>query len=131
MNIVLAWFVTFNFLNVSWVFFRAKEFDDAIKVLKGMIGMTGIILPGALSSKLSFLSQYGVDFGNPIVETGGDKYTFIWLMSGMVLVLAFKNSMELANTFKISNKTVWFSGVLFVVAVLSMNKVSEFLYFNF
>ncbi len=131
MNIVLAWFVTFNFLNVSWVFFRAKEFDDAIKVLKGMIGMTGIILPGALSSKLSFLSQYGVDFGNLIVETGGDKYTFIWLMSGMVLVLAFKNSMELANTFKISNKTVWFSGVLFVVAVLSMNKVSEFLYFNF
>ena len=33
---LLAWFITFNFINVAWVFFRAKEWDDAIKVLKGM-----------------------------------------------------------------------------------------------
>ena len=131
MNIILAWFITFNFINIGWVFFRAKEFEDAIKVLKGMSGMTGINLPNALSSKLSFLSQYGVEFGNFIVETGGNRYTLIWLISGMVLVLAFKNSMEMLNSFKISKKTVWFSGILFTVGVLSMNKVSEFLYFNF
>ena len=132
MNTILAWFITFNFINIGWVFFRAKEFEDAIKVLKGMIGMTGITLPNTFSSKLSFLSRYGVEFGNFIVETGGDGYyTLMWLMSSMVLVLAFKNSMEQLNTFKISKKTVWFSGVLFTVGILSMNKVSEFLYFNF
>lgn len=131
MNTVLAWFITFNFINIGWVFFRAKEFEDAIKVLKGMIGITGINLPYALSSKLSFLSQYGVNFGNFIVETGGDKYAFIWSILGVVLVVAFKNSMELENTFKTSNKTVWFAGILFTVGMLSMNKISEFLYFNF
>ncbi len=131
MNTILAWFITFNFINIGWVFFRAKEFEDALKVLKGMIGITGINLPVAFSSKLSFLSQYGIEFGNFMIETGGNKYTPIWLISGMVLVLAFKNSMELVNTFKISYKTVWFSGILFVVGILSMNKVSEFLYFNF
>ncbi|HIP44808.1 MAG TPA: MBOAT family protein, partial [Sulfurospirillum arcachonense] len=39
---VLAWFITFNFVNISWVFFRAKEWEDAIKVLKGMFGFTGV-----------------------------------------------------------------------------------------
>ena len=132
MNTILAWFITFNFINIGWVFFRAKEFEDAIKVLKGMLGMTGINLPNALSSKLSFLSRYGVEFGNLIAGIGGDGYyALMWVMSGMVLVLAFKNSMELLNTFKISKKTVLFSGVLFAVGILSMNKVSEFLYFNF
>ena len=32
----LAWFITFNFVNIAWIFFRAKEWDDAIKVLNGM-----------------------------------------------------------------------------------------------
>ena len=36
MNTILAWFITFNFVNIAWIFFRAKEWDDAIKVLKGM-----------------------------------------------------------------------------------------------
>lgn len=131
MHMFLAWFITFNFINISWVFFRAKEFEDAMKVLKGMAGMTGINLPGALATKLSFLTQYGVDFGNFILSTGGDTYTLVWLIAAMVFVLVFKNSVELAHSFKISYKTVWFSGILFVVSVLSMNKVSEFLYFNF
>lgn len=33
---VLAWFITFNFINIAWLFFRAKEWDDAIKVLSAM-----------------------------------------------------------------------------------------------
>ncbi len=32
----LAWLITFNFINIAWVFFRAKEWNDAIKVLRGM-----------------------------------------------------------------------------------------------
>ncbi len=131
MNTVLAWFITFNFINIGWVFFRAKEFEDAMKVLNGMIGITGISLPNALSSKLSFLSQYGVKFGNFIHETGGNIYTIAWLIGGVVLVLAFRNSMQMIDTYKPSYVTLSFSVILFVVSILSMNKVSEFLYFNF
>jgi D-alanyl-lipoteichoic acid acyltransferase DltB (MBOAT superfamily) len=131
MNTLLAWFITFNFINVGWVFFRAKEFEDALKVLKGMAGITGVNLPNALSSNLSFLSGYGVEFGDFISKIGGNTYTLIWVAAGMILVLAFKNSMELLDTFKLSRKTLWFSGILFIISILSMNKVSEFLYFNF
>jgi len=96
-----------------------------------MLGMTGINLPIALSSKLSFLNQYGVEFGNFLGETGGDKFTPLWIIFGFTLVLIFKNSMEQIKVYKVSYTTVLFSGILFVTGVLSMNKVSEFLYFNF
>ena len=38
----LAWFITFNFISITWVFFRAKEWEDAMKVLGGMLGFGGI-----------------------------------------------------------------------------------------
>ncbi len=41
MNSILAWVITFNFINISWVFFRAKEWDDALKVISGMFGLSG------------------------------------------------------------------------------------------
>lgn len=40
---ILAWFVTFNFVNIAWVFFRAKEWQDAIKVLAAMFGQTKLL----------------------------------------------------------------------------------------
>jgi len=45
---LLSWFITFNFINFAWVFFRAKSFEDAIKVIEGMLGFNGL----------------GVDFSN-------------------------------------------------------------------
>lgn len=45
---VLAWIITFNFINFTWIFFRAKEWDDALKVIKGMCGFNGIVLPSFL-----------------------------------------------------------------------------------
>ena len=131
MHTFLAWFITFNFINIAWVFFRAKEFDDAIKILKGMSGISGVTLPHVLSSKFFFLHQYGVEFGNFIGNIGGNSYTIIWVVFGLLIVFGLKNSMELLQNFKVSNITVWFSGILFIVAILSMNKISEFLYFNF
>ncbi len=42
---IIAWFITFNFINIAWVFFRAKEWDDAIKILTGMFNISQITLP--------------------------------------------------------------------------------------
>ncbi|MDF1876057.1 MBOAT family protein, partial [Sulfurimonas sp. SAG-AH-194-I05] len=42
MNQFLAWFITFNFVNITMIFFRAKEWDDVIKVLSGMIGLNEV-----------------------------------------------------------------------------------------
>ena len=41
MNRVVAWVITFNFVNIAWVFFRAKSWKDVRKILMGMLGLKG------------------------------------------------------------------------------------------
>jgi alginate O-acetyltransferase complex protein AlgI len=131
MPVWLAWFITFNFINVTWVFFRAKEFDDAIKVLKGMVGMSGIALPSALSSKLAFLKAYGVSFSQWLAQLGAGPDSIGWIILGLLVVTFTKNSMEKLSSLKRHYGNAFFTAVLLFSALVSMNKISEFLYFNF
>jgi len=127
---LLAWFITFNFINITWVFFRAKEWNDALKVLHGMFLGT-IMLPTSFSSKLAFLQQYGIVFGKYLHNIHATYDTPLWVFFGFVLTVTMKNSVQQTNTLKFSASSALFSSLLFSVAVLSMNKISEFLYFNF
>lgn len=127
----IAWFITFNFVNVAWVFFRAKEWDDALKVLSGMVGLSGIVIKEKLESKLSFLAEWGVEFGKVTEHIGGSSDSLKWIVVGFILTLFFKNTMEKKSLFELNYKTVLLSGIAFTSGVLSLSKVSEFLYFNF
>ena len=116
-NKYLAWFITFNFLNVSWVFFRAKEWEDAIKVLKGMFGMNEI---NSINSLISFGGIAKETFLVMAIITMFSIYTFF-----------AKNSNEMLLNFKYSQKDLVFSVTLTVIAILQFSEVSTFLYFNF
>ncbi len=131
MNKFLAWFITFNFINISWVFFRAKDWDDAMKVLSGMVGVSGIELPGFLEYKLAFLKTYGVGFGKFVSNIGGSMYVPLWLIFGFFIILFFKNSINNSITFKPSLKYSLIFTIFFTLSLLSLNRASEFLYFNF
>ena len=131
MNMVLAWFITFNFVNITWVFFRAKEWDDAVKILGGMFSLDDVVLPNFLASKLSILSQYGIEFGGFTAHLSAGLDLVVWLLLGLIFVLLFKNAPEKIKTFEINYKTSFFTSILFIYSILSMYKVSEFLYFNF
>ena len=56
MNKILAWFITFNFINITWIFFRAKDFESAIKVLGSMFSLDNVVL----SKKLIFVDKHKV-----------------------------------------------------------------------
>jgi len=127
----LAWFITFNFINIAWVFFRAKEWNDAVKVLSSMFSRDNIVLPDSLSSKLAFLSSYGIEFGSFVENIKGDYFTPIWLIAGFILILAFKNSIEYIKIFKSNIVTVLFTLLLYIYSFWNFNNISEFLYFNF
>ena len=109
----LAWLITFNFVNITWVFFRAKEWDDAIRILSSMFSLDNVVI--ALSLK----------------NISGDLFTILWIIAGFILVLFFKNTVEKAKELKINYKTLFFTLFCLLAALLSVNKVSEFLYFNF
>ena len=122
-----AWFLTFNFINISWVFFRAKEWDDAIKVLSSMFSLDNVVLPKFMESKLPFLLDYGVEFGFFYWY----METIVWIPLTLLLILLFKNSIEKLDNFELNYKTALFTGFVLTAGILSLNKVSEFLYFNF
>ena len=111
----LAWLITFNFINIAWVFFRAEKWDDAIKVLGGMFGLTNI------------------GFNNITQHIGGDtKLILIYLLTGLIVVLALKNTSKYLNQ-KMSLSLMIIAAILFVYSMLkSLTSSSEvFLYFNF
>jgi len=104
----LAWVITFNFVNFAWVFFRAKSFDDALKVLEGMFGIHGFNLPDAFP-----------DYAP-------------WLTVVFICVTFFaRNSMEMKERFVPNRFYLVFTGIMLTWCFFSLSKVSEFLYFQF
>jgi alginate O-acetyltransferase complex protein AlgI len=118
---VLAWLLTFNFINLTWVFFRAHTLDDALKVLRGMSGLDAI---GSLGPR--FESWTGLMDGR--FEVG------LALLAALALVLLRRNS----NALLLSGARPGFAaavgyGLLAAVSLLGLmaSKYSEFIYFNF
>jgi len=131
---LLAWFITFNFINIAWVFFRATNFDDALKVLKGMFrfGDLGLSKSKQFYHMLHFKHPAETLFSFNIVN-----YTFILLILGFIIVLGFKNSANLQHYFSSLKKVpLWIvigTGIMLGVSLIALdiNTHSEFLYFNF
>jgi D-alanyl-lipoteichoic acid acyltransferase DltB (MBOAT superfamily) len=126
----LAWLVTFHFVNVAWVFFRARSWDRAWLVLKGMCGLNGVVVSDHLRGPLGFLADWGVRFGPWITLPGGTRA--IWMVLGFGLFcLVLRNSNEMAERFRPAPATFWFLVALSLAGLFQLAKVSEFLYFNF
>ncbi len=124
---VIAWFVTFNFVNIAWVFFRAKTWSDAIRVLRGMAGLGGVALPEEWERSLHSLANYGIQFMPWKQVMGGARDSWIFIFVALFMCLFFKNSNEMAERFKPDWKAfiVLTAGAY---AVLHMGEMKEFVY---
>jgi len=127
----LAWFLTFNFINLAWVFFRANSWGDAINLLKGMAGMNGVILPKQFAGALGALTKHGVEFGNYMLNIHAGMEAILAVAFFLLFSLKLRNSNEYVERFRPDIKTAAFVCVLAIYSIGSMNKITEFLYFNF
>ncbi len=127
----LSWLITFNFVNISWVFFRAKEWNDAVNIIYSMFGLNSIMIAERYAESLFFLSFFNVEFGKVTIHIGDGSKSLKWIVIGFILCLMFENSMEKINKFQLLNRNVYIAGLSFIIGILSLSKVSEFLYFNF
>lgn len=131
---VIAWFITFNFINVSWVFFRAKDWESAIKVIDGMVGLTGIIITKKREKILYFLSDLkGVSFGDVTQHIGGGSDLLKSILIAFFIVLYFKNSFEIVQKKEFKFYQAFFIAFTILLSYLMSIEVkdSPFLYFNF
>ena len=134
MPIVIAWFITFNFINIAWVFFRAKKWDDAIKVLSGMFDFTNIGLFKHSEKFLGISSTLKQTFslhGSHYTIAGMDILSHI--LVSFFIILALKNSMVYLKKYQFQ----WYHAAFVAITILIFyfksleSTESVFLYFNF
>ncbi len=115
----LGWFITFNFINISWVFFRAKEWDDAIKILKAMFNLDHIIITG--------------QFINLLNSSFNSITTLVIILCGLIFVILCKNSNEHLYNLKVNYLSTFSIVILLSISFIYMHYANSniFIYFNF
>jgi hypothetical protein len=126
----LGWLLTFGFVNFSLVIFRGKSMADGLKVLKGMVGLNGILPAIRPHFAFSDLGR-GQFWRDLLANVRGTDMTLWTLLAIMVLTLTLRNSTEMGRDFKPDWKTLVFVSIIGFYALTNMSKVSEFLYFQF
>ena len=130
MPMLVAWFITFNFLNATRVFFRAESVPDAMQVLRTMVSGT-VVLPGRLEGSFGFLSAWGVEFGNYLAHLRTGSGAIVALVLAFVLILRFKNASELTADMVPDKKSVVFTALLLTVSMAYLYREVQFYYFIF
>jgi len=132
-----AWAVTFACVNVAWVFFRAESMSRAVSIVKGMVGMNGIIvksrhLPEFLVEALAVVHILVI--GRPGTWHYFGPHERNLLLLATVITLAIPNTWEWVHRSverRPRKRTAVFIGAVLCISVLFLGKVNEFLYFQF
>ena len=126
-----GWIMTFIFIVLTHVFFRAATIGAALKVVRGMVGLNGVMLSEKLSA-VPILKSSGVSFGKWLDHIGGDKFYLIYFLVGAAL-LSFlgKNARQLAERMKLNIRWALFTGLVLGIGIIHMTQVRVFLYFDF
>nr|WP_281267872.1 MBOAT family O-acyltransferase [Helicobacter valdiviensis] len=119
---IFAWFITFNFINIAWIFFRSENLTGAINLLKGMFGVMWVELPTKWYQAPHALKTI----------SGNDK-TITFLIVSLLICLCFKNSITLCENFKANYKYAFATMILFYISIFTLFSTPyvEFIYFNF
>ena len=80
----LSWFLTFNYVNISFIFFRTPKIDDAFLIIKKMFDLNFI------STTSKFIDEFSLYFLNNF------NLVVCFLLS-LFICFFFKNSYELLN----------------------------------
>ncbi len=142
---------TFAAVTVAWVFFRSESFGGATVMLMAMFGQNGLALPrsyegylNALGGIGTILSGLGVRFTDLEVFFGGEQ--LLWLVPLLMLVWLMPNTREIvseqvggrAEPVRWLTPQFWpslrcgvYVGSLTMLALASMTRISEFIYFRF
>ena len=137
---------------VGWVFFRAESFDVAMRMLAGMFGFHGVSLPSVILSGFGPLGKFLQELGVKEALGGGTRFvsSYLWIVAVGAIALFAPNTQQLLERFapaldhvptqerghfeirwQPSMRWAIAIGFLGAAGVLSMSRVSEFLYFQF
>lgn len=114
---LIGWFITINLVNIFWVFFRAKDLQSAVKVLRGMIDITTI--------------TDGISKVYKKLDSSAYREGLKFLVIAIIITFLLKNSYEKMKKFKMERKDSIETISYLIFSIMSLTSVSTFLYFNF
>lgn len=127
MPVFIGWFLTFTFVNMAWVVFRAPTFERLDKFLDAFLGYNG----------LPISHNFMIAIGR-IVGAGQYPFTIyaLFVLFSLILAITAKNSHEIIGHATNKPKIVTTSLAIFclffsIMVLLSKSEPSEFLYFQF
>ena len=125
----LNWIITFVFVNVTWVFFRADTIKEALK-LDFYISFAGPITGNIISCFNQIEITFLTSKINQLIY-----YPNIILLGYFViaffLILGSSNAYQKMQTFKPTFLNVTGISLLLIWCLISFTGISTFLYFNF
>ncbi|HEY9296830.1 MAG TPA: MBOAT family protein [Phormidium sp.] len=127
----IGWTITFLAVVVGWVFFRARNLSDAWQILQTMIGAKGIVISNNYEGFLSWLTPFGVKFSQSLPYLKGGGESLIVLAALLVGVTVLPNTNQMLQWFKPNLLWIIFLTTIAAFCLLSLNRVSEFLYLQF
>lgn len=137
----LCWLITFVSVCFTWVLFRADSLTTVINIYKGMLGLNGVSLPESLESRLAMLQPVINASFTGVWQTTANTGHYVALIIVCGIILMFKNSSQIMNQLNAKHLfsdggkyTKWAGvsiGIMLAISLMSLNKVSAFLYFQF
>jgi len=128
---MLAWLCTMVFVVTAWVFFRALDFDSAWRIVSAMYNIPLLISELMVAANIEFSVKF-------LVESESFSMVVKLFFCGLICVF-LNNSNEFVFSKLESDRMVFKSWQLAALAamlatgvlVISLQKYTEFIYFNF
>lgn len=133
LHTVIQWGITFLFVNLTWIFFRADSISQAVNFIRRIFGFQSFsVRDGLLNTfglkELKFIYCH-IPILNRVIASVHGFDMLILLTASLILCLVFKNNQEME--FKPDTKKAVFTVLCLIWGIFSLSGVSEFLYFNF
>jgi D-alanyl-lipoteichoic acid acyltransferase DltB (MBOAT superfamily) len=126
----IGWALTMLFTIVAWVFFRASTIDDALAIVRAMAGARGFSWHPAIA-------EWAPLFAPATYTRAGVALQSAVLYAGGVMIAGFAIAWGAANSQTVIARWRWSAplaigiAMMAVAALLNLDRVTEFLYFNF
>lgn len=152
---VFCWLVTFLAVVFSWVYFRAPTLEHANQIALAMLGFSGFELPAGILAQLGDIGSRLLAMGIAPAQGGGAVLVanYGWVLLAAVIALVLPNLPQIFHEhgpglyendkvfsdirasgllhWGYNNRWAFAVAVAGVAGILTLQQVSEFLYFQF
>ncbi len=150
--VACGWIAVQTFVLIAWVFFRAQSFDGATNLLAAMFSLNNALL---IPSELLVFPGFAAALGTAAVPMAEIPHFHGWvelalLAAGLLIVFGLPNTAQIMQRYNsvilvkhlphlVRARFSWrpsplwamATASLFVVGLLGMSRVNEFIYFQF